>query len=308
MTVVSKRLGGGPESLQPPSQPVTDLNGAYPLPFDARGISRYYQEDPDIFISVNAIASTVCGRGYEIAGDEDHPLFPPSALLSRFEGWTPEGTFMDTLRQVVIDLNLLGNGYIEIARDPDDRPNALWWAPATDLRKLRDDRGYLQLSGSRTVEFNPYTPSAEARRQRRKSGTWRNGAHEILHLKLPNPNSRHYGLPPAYTVAKDVLADAACKDSNIAMFQNGLCPDYAVLVRGGTLSEETARMVREYLQEAHKGPNKHHGFLVLEAAGNAGGTAPEIELVPIQGRMTDMQWNKFRQLNTESKVRRSACR
>jgi HK97 family phage portal protein len=143
----------------------------------------------------------------------------------------------------------------------------------------------------------------EARKALRKGGKWRAGAHEILHFKLPNPNCRHYGLPPAYTVAKDILADTACKDSNIALFQNGLCPDYAVLVRGGTLSEETAGMVREYLQEAHRGPSKHHGFLVLEASGGAGGATPEIELVPIQGKLSDMQWNKFRQQNMESKVR-----
>lgn len=303
MTVVSKRLGGGTASLQPPSQPETDLNGAIPLPFDTKGISRTYQEDPDIFVAVNAIASSVCGRGYEIHSREANTGGKLEEIQSRFEEFSPDGTFMETLRQVVIDLNLLGNGYLEISRDKEDRPHALWWAPATEIRKLREDRGYLQTNGSRTVEFNPYCPCADLRKQLRKGGRWRAGAHEILHLKLPNPNHRHYGLPPAYTVAKDVLADAACKDSNIAMFQNGLCPDYAVLVRGGTLSEETAQMVREYLQEAHKGPNKHHGFLVLEASGGPGGSVPEIELVPIQGKLSDMQWNKFRQLNIESKVR-----
>ena len=302
MTVVSKRLGGGPASLQSPPQPESDVNGAVPLPFDAWGISRYYQEDPDVYIAVNTIAGAVCGQGYEIVsgGEEDETL---RTLRSRFEGLAPESTLMETLRQVVIHLNLLGNGYLELARDREDRPCALWWCPATDLRRLKDGSGYLQVSGGCSTEFNAYAPSAETRRDLKKIGRWRSDAHEIVHLKLPNPRSRDYGLPPAYTVAKDILADAACKDSNIALFQNGLCPDYAVVVRGGTLSEETAATVREYLQEAHRGPSKHHGFLVLEAASGAGGATPEIDLVPIQGKLSDMQWAKFRQLNIESKVR-----
>jgi hypothetical protein len=302
MTIVSKRLGQGTASLQSASPPESDLNGGVPLPFDARGISRYYQEDPDVFIAINAIASAVCGRGYEVAGERDEPDLPLAAIQAQFEQFCPESTLIETLRQVVIDLNLLGNGYLELARDKSDRPNALWWAPATDIRRLRDLSGYVQTCAGRAVEFNTYTPSAEVRRNLRKGGTWKNGAHELLHLKLPNPNSRYYGLPPAYTVAKDVLADASCKDSNIAMFQNGLCPDYAVVVRGGTLTEETAETIKEYLQEAHRGPGKHHGFLVLETGVGVGGAVPEIELVPIQGKMTDMQWGKFRQMNIESKI------
>ncbi len=302
MPVVCKRLQGGEPPRGASGQPVafgSDLGGTIPLPFDGAAVARQYQEDPDIFIAVNAIVSAVCGRGYEIIGDD---AAAREVVRAQFERLSEESPFLETLRQALIDFNLLGNGYLEVGRGKDDRPGGAWWAPATEVR-LRKAGGFTQTGGGRAVEFNPYTPSEGRRRALRKAGEWKAGAHELLHLRLANPNSRHYGLPPAYTVSKEIVADAACKDSNIALFQNGLCPDYAVLVRGGTLSDETATMVREYLQEAHQGPSRHHGFLVLEAAGGPNGITPEIELTPIQGRLSDMQWAKYRQMNMESKIR-----
>ena len=74
-------------------------------------------------------------------------------IRARFEQFCPEGTFMETLRQVVLDLNLLGNGYLEVARDKSDRPESVWWAPATDLRRLKDLSGYVQTCGGRSVRF-----------------------------------------------------------------------------------------------------------------------------------------------------------
>ena len=277
-----------------------DVRGVQPLPFDIAAVAKFYQEDPDVFIAVNTIASAVCGRGFEVVGGL--PEEEANAAKGEVEQLSQEETFMEVLKQLVIDLNLLGNGYLEVARDRRDRPAAVYWVPATQMQRKRDMSGYVQSASGKTVEFNNYTPDPDRRAELRRAGRWRQGANEILHFRLPNPNSRYYGLPPTYTVAKDILSDAACKDSNMAFLQNGLCPDYAVLVKGGTVSEETVKMLKEYLRDAHTGPSKHHGFLLLEAVAGPGGERVEIELVPIQ-RHGDMQFVKYRQSNIEAKVR-----
>jgi len=300
MPLLCKRVAGpSPPSLQAPGL-WGDARGVQPVPFDIGAVAKYYQEDPDVFIAVNTIASAVCGRGFEVVGDA--PESRLAEIARRLEDMSPDGPLMETLKQVVIDLNLLGNGYLEVARDGRDRPAALYWVPGTQMLRKRDMSGYVQSVSGRSVEFNNYTPNPQARAVLRRGGRWYRGANEILHFRLPNPNSRYYGLPPAYTVAKDILADAACKDSNIAFLQNGLCPDFAVLVKGGTVSEETVKLLREYLKDAHTGPSKHHGFLLLEAVSGAGGERVEVELVPIQ-RPGDMQFAKYRQTNVEAKVR-----
>lgn len=300
MPLISKRVRPPATASAQVAPTVGPPDGAQPLPFDASAVARYYQEDPDVFIAVNAIASGVCGRGFEVVG-----ALPQGRLLEakgRLEAMAGEGTFMETLKQVVIDLNLLGNGYLEVARDAADRPAWLFWVPATQMLRKRDMSGYVQSAGGKTVEFGVYTPDPAVREAARRAGRLRRGVNEVLHFRLPNPNSRYYGLPPAYTVAKDVLADSACKDSNIAFLQNGLCPDFAVLVKGGTLTEETIALLREYLRDAHTGPSKHHGFLLLESTTGPGGEKVEIELVPIQ-RAADMQFAKYRQSSIEAKIR-----
>lgn len=280
--------------------PVSPL-GVVPHPCDFRGVARFYQEDPDVYIAVNTIAASVCGRGYEIRGD----LNPEQRrwVEERFENYCPESTFMDALRQVVLDLNLLGNGYLELARDSEGLPVNLWWIPATEVYRLEDQRGYIQELRGRRLRFNNYVFDSEERRRLAESGQWFQGANEILHFRLPNPNSRDYGLPPTYTVMKDILADSASKDSNLAFFRNGLAPDFAIVVKGGTLSDTSLEMIRRYLEDAHQGPDRHHGFLVLESSPVPGGPPIEIELVPIQQKMTDLQFGRLRQLSIETKIR-----
>ncbi|HEY3285115.1 MAG TPA: phage portal protein [Armatimonadota bacterium] len=302
MPTVSKRLGASaPPSQQAAREFDYERHGAVRPPVDLQAVARSYQEDSDVYICVNTLASAVCGRGFEVTG----AVSPETK--SRWEAFfadaCPEGTLMEVLKQVVIDLNLLGTGYLEVARDDGDQPAALYWIPGAQMLARRDGRGFVQDVSGKAVLFNPYTPEAARRARLRRDGHWFQGANEVLQLRLPNPNSRYYGLPPAFTVAKDILADSCCRDSNLAFFRNGLCPDFAVVVKGGSLSDETATLIREYLSDAHQGPDRHHGYLILEALPGPKNEQVEIELVPMQKGFTEMQFTRYRQSNAEAKVR-----
>jgi len=260
-----------------------------------------------VYLCCNAIAAKACGAGWELTGEAEG--MTAEAARAFFEGATGERPLLETLRLAFLDLNLLGNAYLEVARDGRDRPAALWWVPAREVRARADGDGFCQRTGAdRYALFNPYTPKAADRAGLRSAGAWHGAegggwANEVIPLRLPNPNSRFYGLPPAYVAAKDILADAAVKDSNIAFFQNGMMPDYVLAVKGGTLSESTLEEIRTFLGETHRGPDRHHGMVVLEAMPGLPGESVSMEMIPMQQATREMPFLAYRKLAIENKVR-----
>lgn len=304
---VAKRLTAPPRSQQKADAFAYDRMRCEPPPFDLAALARAYQEDPDVYLCCNAIAAKACGAGWELTGDDDGPA--AAAARAFFESTSGDRPLLETLRLAFLDLNLLGNAYLEVARDPGDRPAAIWWVPAREMRARADGDGFCQRTGAdRYALFNSYTPRAADRAAMRASGAWHcadggGAANEIIALRLPNPNSRFYGLPPAFVAAKDILADAAVKDSNIAFFQNGMMPDYVLAIRGGTLSEGTVEEIREFLRESHRGPDRHHGIVVLEALPGLPGESVSLDLIPMQQATREMPFLAYRKFAIENKVR-----
>ncbi|HEY3267727.1 MAG TPA: phage portal protein [Armatimonadota bacterium] len=302
-TIVAKRVAAAPASQQSRDSFAYDRMRCEPPPYDLAALSRAYEEDPDVYLCCNAIAAKAVGAGWEVTGEG------PDDARSFFSDASRERPLLETLRLAYLDLNLLGNAYIEVARDGRDRPAGLWWIPAREMRARRDGDGFCQRTASdRYTLFNPYTPRASDRAAARATGEWHRAegggwANEVIAWRLPNPNSRFYGLPPAYVAAKDILADASVKDSNIAFFQNGMLPDYVLAVKGGTLSEGTLEEIRTFLQDAHRGVDRHHGMIILEAIPAVRGENVSLELIPMQQAAREMPFLAYRKFAIENKVR-----
>jgi PBSX family phage portal protein len=304
--IVAKRVAGPPRSQQKADTFAYDRMGCETPPYDLAVLARAYEEDPDVYLCCNAIAAKACGTGWEIVGDGAAQATEARAF---FESGSMERPLIETLRLAFLDLNLLGNAYIEVARDGRDRPAAMWWIPAREMRARRDGDGFCQRTGAdRYTLFNSCTPRPQDRAAMRATGAWHKSeaggwANEVISLRLPNPNSRFYGLPPAFVAAKDILADAAVKDSNIAFFQNGMMPDYVLAVQGGTLSEGTLEEIRTFLRDSHQGADHHHGMIILEALPALHGEKVGLELIPMQQAARDMPFLAYRKFAIENKVR-----
>jgi PBSX family phage portal protein len=305
--IVAKRLNAPPRSQQKTDTFAYDRMRCEPPPYDLAALARTYEEDPDVYLCCNAIAAKACGTGWELSGEARGTT--AEAARAFFESASGERPLLETLRLAFLDLNLLGNAYLEVARDGRDKPAALWWVPAREVRARADGDGFCQRTGSdRYTLFNPYTPKAEDRAAMRATGVWHRAegggwANELIAFRLPNPNSRFYGLPPAFVAAKDILADAAVKESNIAFFQNGMMPDYVLAVKGGTLSEATLNEIRTFLSETHRGPERHHGMMILEALPGLPGESVGLELIPMQQATREMPFLAYRKFSIENKVR-----
>ncbi|HEY3412225.1 MAG TPA: phage portal protein [Armatimonadota bacterium] len=303
--IVAKRIPAPPRSQQKTDTFAYDRMECEAPPYDLAALARTYEEDPDVYLCCNAIASKACGTGWEITGDGANT----ETARAFFETGSRERPLIEALRLAFLDLNLLGNAYLEVARDGRDRPAAIWWVPAREMRCRRNGDGFCQRTSSdRYTLFNPYTPRAEDRAALRTSGAWHRTdggawANEVVAFRLPNPNSRYYGLPPAYLAAKDILADASVKDSNIAFFQNGMMPDYVLAVKGGTLSEGTMDEIRAFLRDAHRGADRHHGMVVMEALPSTMGENVSMELIPMQQATKEMPFLAYRRFAIENKVR-----
>jgi len=305
--ILAKRLTAPPRSQQKTDTFAYDRMQCEAPPYDLGALARTYEEDPDVYLCCNAIAAKACGTGWELTGDSAGPQ--AEAARAFFQSASRERPLIETLRLAFLDLNLLGNAYLEIGRDGKDKPAAIWWVPAREVRCRLNNDGYCQRTASdRYTLFNPYTPRAEDRAALRAAGKWHRTddgawANEVIALRLPNPNSRHYGLPPAFLAAKDILADASVKDSNIAFFQNGMMPDYVLAVKGGTLSESTLEEIRAFLSDSHRGADRHHGMIVLEALPSTLGENVSMELLPMQQATREMPFLAYRRFVIENKVR-----
>jgi capsid portal protein len=102
---------------------------------------------------------------------------------------------------------------------------------------------------------------------------------------------------------KDILLDASAKISNLAFFENGMMPDWAVLVNGGSLTAESIQQIEDFLTDAHSGADKHHGMLYIAALPEMGGNAVKVEMVPLNAPHKDMAFKELHEASRDTILR-----
>ncbi len=243
------------------------------------------------------------------------------ALEQFFDFCSDEMSFVSLRRKLRQDLETTGNGYFETLRNGAGRLAEFVYLPATSMRlmplskelvavkvhrkvsdtdyetleKRKRFRLFLQVLEQHVVFFKEY---GDPRTISRKTGAvmpagcaWEEGdgpATEVMHFKVHSSRSA-YGIPRWMGVMLPVLGNRQAEEVNYAYFDNKSVPPMAILVSGGTLTQNCVKAIEDHINNEIKGKGNFHKILVIEAQAQGGGGSltggsdgtVKVEIVPL---------------------------
>jgi len=160
-------------------------------------------------------------------------------FFNRFELWVLTVTFLE----------LTGNAYWWMVKDPLGVPRALWNIPSHWMKIVPSKEtfiaGYvMQQPGSPTkVPFD---------------------VEDIIHFKYPSPFSLYYGCPPMYAAAYDIDINRELKAHGVNFLMNNAQPG-GVLYTDQRLGDKEFERLRTMWNMRHKGGSNAGKMAILEA-------------------------------------------
>lgn len=152
----------------------------------------------------------------------------------------------ETFTGLGLDLETYGNAFLQVIRSPiDQRPISLRRLPAITMARFR--KGFLQREalpngGTRKITFTP---------------------DEVIHLREQCPLGKRYSLP-SWIGAEGMLGLAqAAVQHNQAFFRNSAIPEYAVIFKGGSVSQAQKDAVQTFFRAEFQGLDRAHRTLVM---------------------------------------------
>lgn len=164
---------------------------------------------------------------------EDAPGSPLQRLL---DNPNPDQSLYELMYQASQALDLSGNAYIsEIKRGRT--PVAVWLLPSEHMR--------IKPGSQSLVDYYEYDESGSKRRIE---------AEDLVHLKMPNPNSRYFGMPVLMAAGRATDVDRESGIWQKASLQNRGVLDMHFEVPEGTTPEQVEGM-RKRFEERNAGPD-----------------------------------------------------
>ena len=227
-----------------------------------------YKKESWVRACVDVITRTTTSNGYRLLAEDTKEQVDPKSkefepILNLLKQPNPYDTFEEVLAEICADLHIYGDAYLEIVRDKQGNPVALYNIYAPSLRVMVDVHGtvggYIQkpmgllTSGAKAVTFKP---------------------EEIAHFRLPNPGNEVYGLSPIESLDIVIETDLYAQDYNLHFFKNHAVPRLHVDLSNCTLPQ--LKRTREYFASEIKGAKNAHKTMITEGGAKvtAIGTSP----------------------------------
>lgn len=291
-------------------------------PIDLRLWASQLNRNTRLIRAVRSIARNTVGMGWEMVPaqplDDDTPPDERAAIEKEieiasefFENCNTELPLASVLELQAMDEEACGNGYLEFVEDNTGRIQRIFHVPAITVRLLRNERGFVQIRGTRRRYFkkfgDPKVMDAEtgAFVPEESEGPLPpdKRASALLHFSIYSPTSEFYGIPRWLPAATAVAGNALSAKRNLVFFKNDAVPRSIVAVSGGTLSEESKADLARYFDEG-KGAEAAHRLLLLqttlEGLGVDEKSTVKIDVKPLTvGVGEDASFLKYRKANDE---------
>ncbi len=198
-----------------------------------------YEQNPICYRAVNLIANTCAGIRWELRNPQDgqEVVDPEHVALKLLDNPNPSQSRADLLAEIVIDLHVAGNAYI----------NLVQVGSLAELWRLRPDRITVDRDGEGEIVSYTYRVNTTER------GKKVFPAEEILHLKMHSCTNDTYGLPPVGVAARIIDQMRAGDDWNTALMQQRGQPSGAFMAPGALTRDQFDRLnqqLREKVQGA----------------------------------------------------------
>jgi len=221
---------------------------AQPVPFD--GLWEFARADGLHKRCLTKKATCVAGLGHNWKNEQadKQPLIKQP---NERESWS------DILIKLQWDLETFANGYLELVR-LGGKLSSIYHIPATYMY-VGKDRDYVWqiMPDGKKQKFGYYGAKRDEIDEQGRP------LHEIIHFCKYSPGNTYYG-EVDYTGILDTMAIVKqVKSYNLNFFSNNATPDFALMVEGGDLSEESIKEIEEYLADNFKGVANSHKMLFI---------------------------------------------
>lgn len=290
------------EEMDDPFEGLYDTYRLKEPPYPFQNLYTIVEESDVLQACIEAMQNNVDGFGYQMSflGDDLKEKETPlaQAQLAKAEDFfdriNEKESFMTIRRLMRQDVEILGNGGFEVIRNIANEPAMMYYLPFRHIRmsaslgqpvtvdvpmpregkivnikvkkyfrkfaQLRYDgkkvRWFKEYGDPRPMDFltGEYGPV---------KGKVKNPASEIMFFKL-HFGGMHYGLPRWIGTVLSVLGRRLAEFVNYDLFENQGIPPMAVMISGGTLTDESMNDLMALIRGA-RGVENFSRVLVLEA-------------------------------------------
>jgi len=264
-------------------------------PFDMIFLGRLIQNNNALGQCIAAMEVNIDGTGYEVeladdTAETDEEDETGEGIKDFFDEVFPGESFITLRRRLRVDLESVGNAYIEVLRSVKGDITFLKCLPAASVRIIRLDdpvpvtreverfgevdtitmmmreRRFVQKFGSRLVYFKEFGSSRDLDKL---TGLWaeegvtlpalQKGT-ELIHLTTNTLFGTPYGIPRWIPQVPSVLGSRKAEELNLDFFNAGGLPPALIMIQGGSMVEEVRKQLQSYL--TGKGNSKHRAAII----------------------------------------------
>lgn len=168
------------------------------------------------------------------------------------------------------------------------------YVPAVYFKEFGDPRIVNSRSGAAYPNLEAMQEAENATDEKIKPAT------EIIHFKIHSP-STPYGVPRWVGNLPSVIGSRYMEEVNLAYFKNKGVPPLAILVAGGTMTNEAIDRIEDVLKNEIQGRANFHRPWVIEATTEDGSNvAPRLELKPLMSAvLSDAVFQSYDERNID---------
>lgn len=311
MPVAAQGDGASSKKLEPIEVTAYSLFAVVIPTYNLDYLAKIYEINSAHYSAVHAKVANVVGLGYDLietprvlARLDEIPDDSVEAiqrfrrkvqrakyeLLDYIEGLNNTDSFLETMKKVYLDIEVTGNGYLEIGRKNTGEIGYIGHIPSTTMRVRRKRDGFVQIVNYRTMFFRNYgdtqTPD--------QIGDDPN-PNEVIHFKKYTPTNYYYGIPDIVPAINAVAGDQFASKFNIDYFENKAVPRYIITVKGAKLNADSERKLLEFFQTGLKGSN--HRTLYIPLPADEGSSKVEFKMDPVEAGVQDSSFHQYRMDN-----------
>lgn len=227
-------------------------------------------------------SACISDLGWHIEGSNENEK---KELEKWVKDCTDEEDFSSLITKFTTDYEATGNAWLEIARDPiTNKPSKIYHARAVSMGICSKGKEYIQTKNSKENKFRKYNAENEYSQ-----------LHEMLHFKQYSPLEDWYGVPEWLPGLSAMIGDKNSMQYNINFFNNNAIPPLAMIVKGGELTPDVEKTLKQFLSENTKGLDNAHRVVLI----TLDDPDQEIEFKELTQQMKDQAFGEFRKANRD---------
>lgn len=303
--------GAGTKALDPLALTGYSMFEVVLPPYNLDYLTKIYEINAAHHAAVNVKTANVVGLGYDFKETNrtidkiEDVLDKPESLnklrrkLSKMkndlreylESLNNEDSFGEVMKKVMIDLEVTGNGYIEIGRTNTGKVGYIGHIPSYTMRVRRMRDGYIQIVYNKFTYFRNF-----GEKTKDQLGTDPH-PNEVIHLKKYTPTNTFYGIPDVLSATNAIAGDEFASKFNIDYFENKAVPRYIIVVKGAKLSPDSERKLLEFFHTGLKG--KNHRTLYIPLPADNDNAKVEFKMEPVEADVQDSSFMNYRRENRD---------